>query len=98
MDLNEKLALVTGGASGIGRACALAMARRGAQVVIADLNEERTAETLAEIEAFGGRARGFDCDVSRDGQVERLPGPGVGGGGGGGRALRKTRAGHRGRV
>ena len=72
MDLNEKLALVTGGASGIGRACALAMARRGARVVIADLNEERTAETLAEIEAFGGRARGFDCDVSRDGQVERL--------------------------
>jgi NAD(P)-dependent dehydrogenase (short-subunit alcohol dehydrogenase family) len=72
MELNEKVAVITGGASGIGRACALAMARRGAQVVIADLNEERTAETLAEIQALGGQARGFHCDVSRDGQVERL--------------------------
>jgi NAD(P)-dependent dehydrogenase (short-subunit alcohol dehydrogenase family) len=72
MDLNDKVAVITGGASGIGRACALAMAGRGARVVIADVNEERTAQTLADIEAAGGWARGFDCDVTRDGQVERL--------------------------
>jgi NAD(P)-dependent dehydrogenase (short-subunit alcohol dehydrogenase family) len=72
MRLDEKVAVITGGASGIGRACGLAMARRGATVVVADLNEERTAQTLAEIEAAGGTARGFDCDVTRDGQVERL--------------------------
>jgi NAD(P)-dependent dehydrogenase (short-subunit alcohol dehydrogenase family) len=72
VDLNQKVALITGGASGIGRACALAMAGRGASVVIADVNQERTAETLADIESAGGWARGFDCDVTRDGQVERL--------------------------
>jgi NAD(P)-dependent dehydrogenase (short-subunit alcohol dehydrogenase family) len=72
MDLKERVAVITGGASGIGRACALAMARRGADIVIADVNERRTAETLAEIQALGRHARGFDCDVSRDGQVERL--------------------------
>jgi NAD(P)-dependent dehydrogenase (short-subunit alcohol dehydrogenase family) len=72
MELNERVAVITGGASGIGRACALAMAREGARIVIADVNEQRTAETLAEIEALGGWARGFDCDVTRDGQVERL--------------------------
>jgi NAD(P)-dependent dehydrogenase (short-subunit alcohol dehydrogenase family) len=72
MELNDKVAVITGGASGIGRASALAMARRGARIVIADVNDERTAETLAEIEGMGGWARGFECDVTRDGQVERL--------------------------
>src|SRR3981081_109259 len=72
MELNEKVAVITGGASGIGRACALAMARRGARIVIADVNEERTARRSAELGAAGGWARGFDCDVTRDGQVERL--------------------------
>ena len=72
MELNEKVAVITGGASGIGRACALAMAGRGARIVIADVNDERTAQTLADIEGQGGWARGFDCDVTRDGQVERL--------------------------
>lgn len=72
MELNGKVAVITGGASGIGRACALAMAGRGARVVIADVNEQRTAQTLSEIQEQGGWARGFDCDVTRDGQVERL--------------------------
>jgi NAD(P)-dependent dehydrogenase (short-subunit alcohol dehydrogenase family) len=72
MELKDRVAVITGGASGIGRACALAMARRGADIVIADVNEERTAQTLVEVEALGRRARGFACDVSRDGQVERL--------------------------
>ena len=72
MELRDRVAVITGGASGIGRACGLAMVRRGARVVIADVNEARTAETLAEIETLGGWARGFDCDVTRDSQVERL--------------------------
>src|SRR5918912_3454522 len=72
MDLNQKVAVITGGASGIGRACALAMAGRGAEVVIADVNQERTAEVVREVEGVGVRALGVPCDVSRDGELERL--------------------------
>ena len=72
MELNQKVAVITGGASGIGRACALAMGRRGADVVIADLNEERTSQVVGELEALGRRAVGVRCDVSRDGELERL--------------------------
>ena len=72
MNLDQKVAVITGGASGIGRACALAMARRGADVVVADLNDERTAEVVAELRSLGRRALGVRCDVSRDEDVERL--------------------------
>jgi NAD(P)-dependent dehydrogenase (short-subunit alcohol dehydrogenase family) len=72
MNLEGAVAVVTGGASGIGRACALAMAGRGADVVIADLDEERTATAVAEVRAAGRRALGVRCDVSRDGDLEQL--------------------------
>ena len=52
--LAGKAALVTGGASGIGRATSLAMAREGARVAVADRTEERSAETVALINAAGG--------------------------------------------
>jgi len=60
-----KVAFVTGGASGIGRAAALAFAREGARVVVADVSEEGNQETARMIEAQGGRALAVRCDVTR---------------------------------
>ena len=54
--LSGKSALVTGGASGIGRATALAMVREGARVVVADQSEAGAAETVAMINSAGGQA------------------------------------------
>ncbi len=67
-----RVAVVTGGASGIGRACALAFAARGLDVVIADVNEQRLPEAVAEVRSLGVRAHGIRCDVSRDADVERM--------------------------
>ena len=64
MRLNNKVALVTGGAQGLGKAIALAMARDGADVVICDINPKTLPETEAEIVATGVRCRGIVCDVS----------------------------------
>lgn len=72
MNLEGSTAVITGGASGIGRACALAIARRGADVVIADINEARMRDTVSEIQALGRRSVGVRCDVSRDGELEQL--------------------------
>src|SRR5262249_62254695 len=72
MNLEGSAAVVTGGASGIGRACALAMARKGGDVVIADINEQRMMDTVSEIRALGRRSAGVRCDVSRGGELEGL--------------------------
>ncbi|MGX7680366.1 SDR family NAD(P)-dependent oxidoreductase [Jatrophihabitans sp. DSM 45814] len=63
-ELSNRVAVITGAASGIGRATALSLARRGVDVVIADLNEERMAEVAFEIEAAGRRSLAIRCDVS----------------------------------
>src|SRR5881227_849140 len=60
-----KVAFVTGAASGIGRAAALAFAREGASVVVADVSEEDNQETARMIEEQGGRALAVRCDVTR---------------------------------
>src|SRR5437899_6763180 len=60
-----KVAFVTGAANGIGRAAALAFAREGASVVIADVAEQGNQETARLIEEAGGRALAVRCDVSR---------------------------------
>src|SRR5207247_10832277 len=67
----DKVAFVTGAANGIGRATALAVAREGANVVIADVSEKGNQETARIIEELGGRALAVRCDVSRgqDGKV-----------------------------
>src|SRR5881397_2489208 len=61
---NKKVAFVTGAANGIGRATALAFARNGASVVVADVSDNRQ-ETVRMIEASGGSALAVRCDVSR---------------------------------
>src|SRR5213596_91256 len=64
-DFTGKVAFVTGAASGIGRAAALAFAREGASVVVADVSEEGNQETARMIEEQGGRALAVRCDVTR---------------------------------
>ncbi|MBT9384314.1 SDR family oxidoreductase [Pseudooceanicola sp. CBS1P-1] len=65
-DFEDKVALVTGGASGIGAATAKLLARRGARVVLADMNAEKLSVVKAEIEAEGGMATIAVCNVTRD--------------------------------
>lgn len=63
--LNGKVALITGGASGIGRATALLFAREGAAVVVADVNESEGKAVVQTIIDEGGRAIFTRCDVTR---------------------------------
>jgi NAD(P)-dependent dehydrogenase (short-subunit alcohol dehydrogenase family) len=67
-----QVAVVTGGASGIGRGIALELARRGAGVAIADINTARLDATVADLRGLGGVAIGVRCDVTSDDDVERL--------------------------
>lgn len=62
--LTNKTAVITGGGSGIGKGIAKAFDRQGATVHIIELNESNAAQTLNEIEASGGKAFGYSCDVS----------------------------------
>lgn len=70
--LDNRIALVTGGASGIGRATCLLLAGEGAKVVVADVQEEKASETVQLVEAAGGEAMSVPCDVSRAAEVEAL--------------------------
>ena len=63
MLLKDKIALVTAGASGMGRAAAEVFAREGAHVIVVDVNEENLKETVAGIEAAGGSAVGEVVNV-----------------------------------
>jgi 3-oxoacyl-[acyl-carrier protein] reductase len=65
MKLKDRVAIVTGAASGIGAASALAMAAEGARVVVADVNEAGAKTTVERIERAGGRALAVTCDVTR---------------------------------
>ena len=68
----DKVALITGGGSGIGRATALAFAREGATVVVAGRTEEPLRETVRLAGEAGGTASAVTTDVSRPGDVARL--------------------------
>jgi NAD(P)-dependent dehydrogenase (short-subunit alcohol dehydrogenase family) len=70
--LNGKVALITGGGSGIGRATAILFAREGAKVVIANRNEALGAEVLNAIKGTGGQAAFLRTDVCKPDEVEAL--------------------------
>ena len=70
--LDGKSALVTGGGGGIGRATALAMAREGARVAVADFMADGAAETVAMVNAAGGQAITLTGDVTRATDVEAM--------------------------
>ena len=72
MQLEGKVAIITGAATGIGRATALLFAREGASVVIADVNEDDAQRTVANIEDEGGSARFVQADVSEAEDVQAL--------------------------
>ena len=63
-DVSGKVSVVTGGASGIGRATAAALAAEGVRVVVVDIEQPPLDETVEQIEATGGEATGVICDVS----------------------------------
>lgn len=63
LGIRDRVALVTGGARSLGKADALLLAAEGCRVAIVDLNAEGAAEAATEIEATGGRARGYACDI-----------------------------------
>ena len=73
-DLTGKKALVTGGAVGIGRGCALALARAGADVAIVDIDGKTGPKTAEEIQAGGRDALFVHCDVTQKDQVQSTVG------------------------
>lgn len=72
MWLQNKVAVVTGAANGIGRATAGRFAAEGARVVLADMNEPELEAATQEIHEAGGDARAYACDVSRESDVVSL--------------------------
>ncbi len=69
--LSGKVALITGGGTGIGRAIALAFAREGASVTVAGRRLEKLREVIGEVQKEGGAGLAMECDVSCAKDVER---------------------------
>lgn len=72
MELLGKVALVTGSAQGIGKAIALLLAEKGADVVVSDINLEKAQETANEIEGKGRRSIALKVDVADPNEVEQM--------------------------
>ena len=70
-DLSGKVAIVTGGNGGIGRAIAIGLAQHGADIVVAARNERKTAAVVDEIRELGRRAVGVRCDVLERADIDR---------------------------
>jgi len=72
LPMSGKVALITGAASGIGRATALSFARSGANVVVADIQNDGGMQTVQLIEKMGSRSIFVECDVSNESEVEKM--------------------------
>ncbi len=72
MRLEGKVAIITGAASGIGRAAGIMFAREGATVAITDINDPAGQDTVEEIASAGGKARYWHCDVSSVDDVKSM--------------------------
>ena len=70
--LDGRIALITGGGSGIGRATAEVLSRMGAKVVVTGRREDALAETVARIEAAGGNASAYPCDIREPEAVDAM--------------------------
>ena len=72
MRLKNKIAIVTGGASGIGKASSILFAKEGARVVVADISDSAGEEVVKAIKENGGEATFVHCDVTREEQAKNL--------------------------
>ena len=70
MSLSSRTAFITGASQGIGRTCALRLAKEGATVAVAARNQEKLNELVSEITAAGGKAAAFTLDVANEDQVK----------------------------
>ena len=64
-DFKDKVAIITGGAGGVGRCIGLALAREGAKIVVADIEQGAIEKTVNDIKAIGGEAIGLHADVTK---------------------------------
>ena len=71
-ELDNKVAIVTGAGSGIGRATAWVLSREGASIVVADINSEFGQRTVKEVEEKGGKALFVKTDVSNGSSVKNM--------------------------
>src|SRR3990167_4413718 len=73
MNFKDKVVIVTGASSGIGKAIALAFGKQGANVVVNYLNDKKSAEqVVTDIEKNGGKALAIKADVSQEDQVKKM--------------------------
>ena len=72
MKLQNKVAVITGGAQGIGRAIVLGMGREGAKIVVADLQAEKAKSVAGEVHALGTEAISIEVNVASESSVKRL--------------------------
>lgn len=72
ISLDGRVAMVTGASQGIGRACAVALAKAGAQVALAARNAAKLTEVAAEIEAAGGKATVFEMDLASEDSIKAV--------------------------
>src|SRR3989304_4361459 len=72
MDLNGKVALITGAAQGIGKSIALTLARKGADIAVSDVNLEKAEETAKEIQGLGRKAIAIKGNVASVADAEKM--------------------------